>query len=139
MSVPATAKTSSTVRDFRDLVVWQKAIALVKSVYKATREFPEEEKFGLVSQIRRAAVSIPSNIAEGQQRNTTTEFRRHLSIALGSLAEVETQIIIAAEINYIDASERDAFQQDLSELRRMLCGLQESLLRTPFRRGPRPS
>ncbi len=136
MSDSANSKGSSTIKDFRDLLVWKKGILLVKSVYKATKKFPQDETFGLVSQLRRAAVSIPSNIAEGQQRNSTSEFRRHISIAMGSLGEVETQIIIAAEIEYLDLSERDSLQRDLSELRRMLCGLQESLLNTPFKRGP---
>ena len=129
--------TGSSIRDYRDLIVWQKAIALVRTLYETTKEFPQDEMFGLISQIRRAAVSVPSNVAEGQQRNSTTEFRRHLSIALGSLGELETQIIIAAEVEYIDNPERECLQRDIAELRRMLCGLQESLLHTPFKRGRR--
>lgn len=79
------------VRNYRDLLVWQKGIALVKQVYALTRTFPADEKFGLVAQMRRAAVSIPSNIAEGQSRHTTNEFVRFLSLAEGSLAELDTQ------------------------------------------------
>ena len=97
--------TGSPIRDYRDLIDWQKAIALVRTLYETTKKFPQDEMFGLISQIRRAAVSVPSNVAEGQQRNSTTEFRRHLSIALGSLGELETQIIIAAEVEYIDNPE----------------------------------
>jgi four helix bundle protein len=77
------------VKNYQDLIVWQKAMDLVEEVYKASRSFPREETYGLTSQIRRAAVSIPSNIAEGQGRRTTADFLRHLSIAYGSLREVK--------------------------------------------------
>jgi four helix bundle protein len=87
-------------RNYWDLIVWQKSIDLVESVYKATRDWPKDEVYGLTSQIRRAAVSVPSNIAEGQGRNSTREFLHHLSIAYGSLREVETQIIIAGRLNH---------------------------------------
>jgi four helix bundle protein len=82
-------------RSYRDLEVWKRSIALVKDIYEATSQFPPAENFGLVQQIRRAAVSIPSNIAEGQFRNSPKEFRQFLFIALGSAAELETQLIIA--------------------------------------------
>jgi len=128
-------KAPTFVRDFRDLVVWQKGIGLVKTLYVLTKKFPQDELFGLTSQIRRAAVSIPSNIAEGQQRNTTNDFRRHIAIAMGSLAEVETQIIIATEIGYLDISTKDAVQNQISELRRMLCGLESGLKGSLNKRG----
>ena len=83
------------VKNYQELIVWQKAMDLVEDVYKSSRDFPREEIYALTSQIRRAAVSIPSNIAEGQGRRTTLDFLRHLSIAYGSLREVETQILIA--------------------------------------------
>ena len=89
-------KTSS----FKDLIVWQKSILLVKQIYKLTSVFPADEKFGLISQLRRAAVSIPSNIAEGQARRTTGDFIHFVSNAEGSVAEVETQLIIAAELSF---------------------------------------
>ena len=82
-------------RSYRDLDVWNRSIALVKDLYEATSRFPRAENLGLVQQIRRAAVSIPSNIAEGQFRNSTKDFKQFLSIALGSAAELETQLIIA--------------------------------------------
>lgn len=85
-------------RNYRDLIAWQKAIALVESVYTATQSFPAEERFGLSSQLRRAVVSIPSNIAEGQGRHTSKEFIQFLSVAHGSLREVETQIIITQRL-----------------------------------------
>ena len=91
------------VRSYKDLIVWQKSMDLVELVYQATKGFPREELYGLTNQIRRASVSIPSNIAEGQARNSTAEFRNFLSIARGSLAEVETQLLIAERLNYLDS------------------------------------
>ena len=89
------------VKNYRELIAWQRAMDLVEDVYKASRDFPREETYALTSQIRRAAVSIPSNIAEGQGRRTTADFLRHLSIAYGSLREVETQILIAQRLKYL--------------------------------------
>jgi four helix bundle protein len=113
---------------YKELLVWQKGIALVKQVYLLTREFPGDEKFGLVSQLRRAAVSIPSNIAEGQARNTTGEFVQFISYAEGSVAEVETQLIIAIEIGYCSRSATCEAFELLSELRRMLNSLRRKLV-----------
>jgi four helix bundle protein len=92
---------SVKLRTYKELIVWQKAMDLVEEVYKATRSFPREEIYGLTSQLRRAAVSIPSNIAEGQGRSTTPDFLRDLSIPYGSLLEVETQILIAIRLGYL--------------------------------------
>src|SRR4030042_1837369 len=92
-------------RSYRDLEVWKLSIDLVKKVYQITHNFPASEKFGLINQIRRAAVSIPSNIAEGQGRNSTKEFKQFLAISLGSVAELETQLIIAKEIEYLALEE----------------------------------
>lgn len=91
------------VRSYRDLRTWQASMAMVKAVYVATRDWPREELYGLTSQVRRAAVSVPSNVAEGQGRGTTREFLHHLSIAYGSLCEVETQILIAKDLGYVAA------------------------------------
>lgn len=90
------------LQSYRELIAWQKAMELVKAVYAVTTRFPREEIFGLSSQLKRASVSVPSNIAEGQGRYSTKEFMRHLSIAYGSLMEVETQIMIAQSLNYFD-------------------------------------
>ncbi len=90
-------------QSYKDLVVWQKGIALAKLVYQITVEFPTEEKFGLVSQMRRAAVSVPSNIAEGQARHTTGEFIQFISHAEGSVAELNTQLILAVELQFCPA------------------------------------
>ena len=91
----------SEVRTHKDLDIWKMSIDLVKDIYTLTESFPKDEQFGLTSQLRRAAVSIPSNIAEGSARNGNKEFIRFCYISLGSLSEVETQIIIARELNFI--------------------------------------
>ncbi|MBL8792363.1 MAG: four helix bundle protein [Planctomycetia bacterium] len=113
------------MKHYKDLLVWQKAIALVAQVYVVTRAFPREERYGLTSQIRRAAVSIPSNIAEGQARLTPGEFRQFLGIAKGSLAELDTQLIIAEKLGYL-TTPCPLFEQ-LAEVGRMLSGLLSSL------------
>jgi four helix bundle protein len=112
---------------YEDLLVWQKGILLVKLIYKITKTFPGEEKFGLVSQMRRAAVSIPSNIAEGQARHTTREFIQFISHAEGSNAELSTQLIIAVDLGYCTKAEaRPAFEL-MMELKRMLNALRRKL------------
>ena len=114
-------------RSYRDLEVWKRSIALVKDIYEVTSQFPPAENFGLVPQIRRAAVSIPSNIAEGQFRNYTKEFKQFLSIALGSAAELETQLIIANEVNYLPIAEFNALLDNLEIIMKMLRKLSMSL------------
>ncbi len=100
---------------------------LVELVYKASGRFPREELYALTSQVRRAAVSLPSNIAEGQGRRTTSDFLRHLSIAYGSLREVETQLLIAARLNYITAAQVETIMIKAGEVGRLLNGLMNSL------------
>ena len=122
-----TGDERKAARGYKDLLVWQKGIALVKQVYRITRTFPADEKFGLVSQIRRAAVSIPSNVAEGQARDTTREFIQFVSVAEGSLAELDTQMIIATELGYCRTSDTQEVVELISELRKMLNGLRRRL------------
>lgn len=110
-------------RSYQDLRVWKAAVGLVKEIYQVTQKFPPSELYGLTSQIRRAAVSIPSNIAEGQGRNSAREFRQFLSVALGSMAELETQLIIAREIRYLTEKELSFFLDLLDDLRKMAKGL----------------
>ena len=117
----------SKSRSFRDLDVWKLSIELVKNIYKITDEFPNSEFYGLTSQMRRSAISIPSNIAEGQGRNSSKEFRQFLAISLGSLAEVETQLIIAKEINYLADEELSRFVIDLDVIRKMIKSLSSYL------------
>jgi four helix bundle protein len=114
-------------QSYRDLVVWQRAMQLVTSIYRVTEGFPKTEIFGLSSQIKRAVVSIASNIAEGQGRESRKEFLHHLSIAYGSLTEVETQVQIAVNLSFIDAAEADRLFEQCSEVGRMLNGLSRSL------------
>jgi four helix bundle protein len=112
-------------QSFKDLIVWQKAMTLVTEVYAVTRTFPKEELFGLVSQMRRSAVSVPSNIAEGQGRLTRGELRQFLGTAKGSLFELETQILIAQNLGYLKDTTR--ILEQLSEVARLLNGLLSSL------------
>ena len=114
---------------FRDLIVWKKAIAMTKVVYLASKDMPMEEKYGLTSQMRRAAVSVASNIAEGNARQTRPDYVRFLVMARGSLAELETQLIIAGELHMLNKTEpiMDAIQ----ETRRILQGLITSLRKEP--------
>ena len=114
-------------KSYRDLKVWQKAMDLVVECYEETKEFPNSEIFGLTSQLRRAGVSVPANIAEGHARHYTTEYLRHLSIAYASLAELETHILIAQRLNYLDTSQSNTLLDITSEIGRMINGLRRSL------------
>ena len=114
-------------RSYKDLEVWKLSIELVKEIYRITEKFPPSEIYGLTNQIRRAAVSIPSNIAEGQERNSAKEFRQFLAIALGSVAEIETQLIIAKEIHYLTEAEVEPFMASIDRLRKMTRGLIKSI------------
>ncbi|HEV7351518.1 MAG TPA: four helix bundle protein [Brevundimonas sp.] len=114
---------SGEVRHYRDLLVWQKAVAWVEVVYRATADWPSAERYGLTSQIRRASVSVPSNIAEGCARRGPAEFLRFLSIARGSLAEAETQLIIAQRLEYLPVEQLESLLNGADEISRMLAGL----------------
>jgi four helix bundle protein len=111
------------VQSFRDLTAWQKAMDLVELVYGATRDWPKEEIYGLTSQVRRAAVSVPSNIAEGQGRNSTKEFLRHLRIAYGSLCELETQLLVAQRLDYLNSETTKHLLINAAEVGRLVNGL----------------
>src|SRR5256886_17222471 len=114
-------------QSYKDLNVWQKGIELAKLIYTLTTRFPAEEKFGLISQRRRAAVSIPSNIAEGQARNTTGEFVQFISHAEGSLAELDTQLRLATVLKFCAESQANALSASITELQRMLKSLRGKL------------
>ena len=111
------------MRNFRKLQIWKQGIELVKEVYKLSNKLPTEEKFGLRSQITRAAVSIPSNIAEGSSRNSEIEFKRFLEIAIGSLFELETQLIIIKDLDLIEDSETDPIMELIYKEEKMINGL----------------
>ena len=109
------------------LEAWKRSISFVTEVYKITKEYPADEKFGLVSQMRRAAVSIPSNISEGAARNSSKEFINFLGIAQGSAAELETQMVISQNLGYLNSKQSEGLLQELDEISRMIVGLQRSL------------
>ena len=115
------------IKDFKDLIVWQKAMELVAEVYRLVKKLPKEELFALSDQIRRAAISIPSNIAEGQGRNSTKELIHFLAIAKGSKAELETQLLLCVKINYLKGAEIETAISLIQEIGKMLNALQKSL------------
>jgi len=116
------------VRNYTELIAWQKAVDLVEAVYSLSSRFPREEVFGLTFQIRKAAVSVPSNIAEGQGRWNTGEFVQFLGIAHGSLREVETQTILAVRLKFVAQSDSDSVFQLTAEVGRLIQGLKKSLV-----------
>jgi four helix bundle protein len=115
------------VQSYRDLVVWKKSMAFVLDVYRCTQAFPKIETYDLTAQLRRAAVSVPSNIAEGQARLSTGEFKQFLGNARGSLMEVETQILIARDLGYLDQNQSQTLLASAAEVGRILNGLLASL------------
>lgn len=115
------------VNSYRDLTVWQHAMGLAETIYRVTAAFPNRETYALASQLQRAAVSIPSNLAEGHARSSTRDYLRFVSIAMGSLAEVETQLELSARLNYITRAQLDQLTIASDELGRMLQGLKTSL------------
>jgi four helix bundle protein len=112
---------------YKDLIVWQKAITMVTDIYRATQNFPRPETYGLTSQIRRSAVSVASNIAEGQGRLSRREFRHFLGMARGSLLEMETQVVIAENLRYLPKAEAEQLARASGEVSRLLHGLMQSL------------
>jgi four helix bundle protein len=114
-------------KSYKNLIAWQKAMELVTAIYDATQGFPSHEQFGLISQLRRAAVSVPSNIAEGKEHYSNRDFVRFLRHARGSLAEIETQVLIAQQRTYLDNETTLKLTQHIDELGRILSGLINSL------------
>jgi len=115
------------LKDYRELIVWQRAVDLVEMVYRMTAGFPKTEVYALTSQIRRAAVSIPSNVAEGQGRRTTRDFLYFLSVANGSVKEVETQVIVSERLGYLDEPKKSQLIDLTTEVGRLISGLTKSL------------
>lgn len=115
------------IKDFKDLIVWQKAMELAAETYLIVKKLPKEELFALSDQIRRAAISIPSNIAEGQGRNSTKEFIHFLAIAKGSKAELETQLLLCVKVNYLNSSEIGTAINLVQEVGKMINAIQKSL------------
>ena len=117
----------TSVRSYRDLKVWQKSMDLTVRTYEVTRRFPSEEKYGLVSQMRRAAASVPANIAEGRARRSTKEFIQMLGIARGSLAELETFVTLSERLGLIRSETSESLLEDCAEINRMMNGLMRAL------------
>ena len=111
------------IKSYKDLNVWQKAVELVKEIYLLTKEFPKDEQFTLINQMRRSAISIPSNISEGKARGHRREYVQFLYVALGSCAELETQIIISKELSYITTETKDLLLEKIGYISRMLRNL----------------
>lgn len=124
------ASQTARIRSHRDLIVWQKAMNLVTRIYDLTRTFPQEELYSLTKQIRRAAASIPANIAEGQGRRLSKEFHQFLGNSRGSLMELDTHLELAFRVGYLNSEEHAAIQEDLNEVGRLLNGLMRSISST---------
>jgi four helix bundle protein len=125
--VAGTGEVKAVIKSYRDLEVWKESMNLVVECYRLTKKFPKNEIYGLSSQLQRAAVSIPANIAEGRQRQHKKEFIQHLSIAYGSLAELETHFQIAARLEYIDENRLSDMLNKTSKIGKMINGLRKSL------------
>ncbi|MFV0591392.1 MAG: four helix bundle protein [Draconibacterium sp.] len=115
------------MKNFKNLKVWKKGVDLVVDIYKYTENFPKEEMYGLTGQIKRSAISIPSNIAEGAGRNSDKDFNRFLDVALGSSFELETQLIIVNKLNFLNDERFNQLDNQLDEEQKMIIGLQKSL------------
>ncbi len=121
--------SETPIRGFRDLEVWQRGMALTEAVYRLTANFPKHELYGLTSQLQRAAVSVPSNVAEGNGRESTKEYIHHLAIAMGSLSELQTQLLLAERLKYSAPAEVVPLVDDCDTLGRMHRALQRALRR----------
>lgn len=117
------------MRNFRNLEVWNEALELATRIYLLTKSFPKEEKYGMCSQIKRAAISIPSNIAEGSSRRTKHDFARFLDLSLGSSFELESQIELAVKIKFIESNKAKPIQNDLQKIQRRINALRTAILK----------
>ena len=118
---------TAKVLHYKDLQIWQRGMILTKTIYRLTAAFPAHERFGLASQMRRAAVSVPSNIAEGQARRGTKEFVQFLSLASGSLAELETQLLLSFDLRYTQRPDVASAGRDIGEIQKMIAAIQRKL------------
>lgn len=115
------------IRNFKNLEIWKRSRNLVKTIYLLSDNFPDSEKFGLSSQIRRAVISIPSNIAEGSGRNSIADFKRFLDIAIGSLCEVETQLYLSYDLGFVNKEKAKVIVNEVIQIRKMIIGYKKSL------------
>ncbi len=117
------------MHNIKELKIWNKAMELATDIYSSTKNFPKEEMYGLTSQLRRAAVSVPSNISEGAGRNSNNEFKHFLSIANGSCYELQTQIVLSNKLNFISSEECDKLILKIEELQKMNYSLQKTIIK----------
>jgi four helix bundle protein len=138
--VPVYVEARTVIKSFRDLRVWQAGIEMVENVYRVTCQFPKQEMYGLTSQVRRAAVSVPSNIAEGHTREHGREYLQHLSVAQGSLAELETQLEIASRLGYLSLEALGEVLGQVTSLGKQLYALRNAVAKSlaPGTRRPAP-
>jgi four helix bundle protein len=115
------------MHNFKKLSIWIKSVDFVTEIYKVTNTFPSNERFGLVSQLQRAAVSVPTNISEGSAKSSNKDFARFLEISLGSTFELETELLISLNLTYIDLEKHNQLQEKLAELQKMIIGFKEKL------------
>ncbi|PHN05641.1 hypothetical protein CRP01_16550 [Flavilitoribacter nigricans DSM 23189 = NBRC 102662] len=115
------------MKNFKNLEIWNRSRALTKTIYLLTKTYPQEERFGLVSQLNRASVSIPSNIAEGCGRNSSKQLRHFLNIAIGSICEIETQIYLSFDLGLIPKEKKESLVDEITQIRKMIIGYQRSL------------
>lgn len=115
------------MHNFKNLKIWQESMALVLKVYSHTKDFPDYEKFGLTSQVQRCAVSIPSNIAEGSSKSSNKHFLQYLDASLGSAFELETQLILASNLDYIDSENFKKLEKQINQIQKMISGFQARL------------
>lgn len=115
------------MRKYKDLIIWQRSVKLATEIYKITSDFPTEEKYGLISQMRKCAVSIPSNIAEGAGRSSDKEYRRFLDIAYGSAYELETQIFISFNLDFIEKESFQVLTKEIDEIQKMIFSFSKQL------------
>ena len=115
------------MRKYKDLIIWQRSVEFATSIYRVTSEFPSEEKYGLISQMRRCSVSIPSNIAEGAGRSSDKEYQRFLDIAYGSAYELETQIFISSNLGFIDPDDFEILTNEINEIQKMIFSFNRKL------------
>jgi len=118
---------STTFKSYRNLEVWQRSMQLAKRIYQVTEKFPSDERFGLTNQLRRASVSVPSNLAEGHARFGAGEFSRFISISMGSVAEIETQVLLSTDLGYISDDLSRGILSELETIGKMLRGLAKSI------------
>lgn len=115
------------IKTVKELLIWQKGLVLVRQIYQATKSFPREEVYGIVSQMRRSSISVPSNIAEGFRRRHSKEFKQFLNIGLGSLAELETQVLISGELGYLAADIKNSLLEEIDHLTAMMISLSKKM------------